>query len=169
MTSAMLQPPGPTSVGLLETYFDANPKAASDIQTIASPLAGLSSRCKMTLSLPQVLGPCSRRRAPRGSRPALCPWWYADGVISGAQHAIPARPARRGRNHAGHQRLQIGRRSSSSFVFGRRHGPCRASSGASMTSHVDTASVSVSSGSSSFSVRNMKKNTTQPIAASIAS
>ena len=52
----MQQPPGPASVSSLETYFDANPKAASDIQTIASPLAGLSSRCKMAISLPQVLG-----------------------------------------------------------------------------------------------------------------
>ena len=44
MTSVMQQPAGPASVSSLETYFDANPKAASDIQTIASPLAGLSSR-----------------------------------------------------------------------------------------------------------------------------
>jgi hemophore len=55
MTSVIQQPAGPQSVNSLKTYFDANPKAASDIQTIASPLAGLSSRCQMPINLPQVL------------------------------------------------------------------------------------------------------------------
>src|SRR6204780_2241425 len=39
MTAVLQQPAGPQSVTSLETYFDANPKAASDMQTIASPLA----------------------------------------------------------------------------------------------------------------------------------
>jgi hemophore len=86
MTSAMLQPPGPTSVSLLESYFDANPKAASDIQTIASPLAGLSSRCKMTISLPQVLG---FMQSPQGATPGSVPGGMPSGVISGAQHVVP--------------------------------------------------------------------------------
>ncbi len=86
MTSAMLQPPGPASVSSLETYFDANPKAASDIQTIASPLAGLSTRCKMAISLPQVLGMMqSGQGAVAGGGPGGMP----SGVISGAQNAIP--------------------------------------------------------------------------------
>ena len=90
MTSAMLQPSGPTSVSLLESYFDANPKAASDIQTIASPLAGLSSRCKMSLSLPQVLGFMqSPQGATPGSTPGTVPGGMPTGVISGAQHTVP--------------------------------------------------------------------------------
>src|SRR5271169_1669160 len=56
MTSVMQEPAGPQSVTSLETYFTANPKAASDLQTIASPLAGLSSRCQIPISLPQVFG-----------------------------------------------------------------------------------------------------------------
>jgi heme-binding protein len=55
MTFVMQQPTGPQAVSYLKSYFDANPKAASDIQTIASPLAGLSSRCQMPINLPQVL------------------------------------------------------------------------------------------------------------------
>jgi hemophore len=82
MTSAMQQQGGPASVSSLETYFDANPKAASDIQTIASPLAGLSSRCKMQISLPQVLG---FMQSPQGAMPG--------GVISGVQNATPGGPA----------------------------------------------------------------------------
>jgi hemophore len=86
MTSAMQQQAGPTSVSSLETYFDANPKAASDIQTIASPLAGLSSRCKMTISLPQVLGFV---QSAQGAMPGGVPGGMPGGVISGAQTAIP--------------------------------------------------------------------------------
>jgi heme-binding protein len=56
MTTALQQPAGPDSVNSLKGYFDANPKAASDMQTIAMPLAGLSARCKLPISLPQVLG-----------------------------------------------------------------------------------------------------------------
>jgi hemophore len=86
MTSAMLQPGGPASVSSLEAYFDANPKAASDIQTIASPLAGLSSRCKMPISLPQVLG---FMQSPQGAMPGGVPGGMPTGVISGVHHPIP--------------------------------------------------------------------------------
>jgi hemophore len=86
MTSAMQQQAGPTSVSSLETYFDANPKAASDIQTIASPLAGLSSRCKLTLSLPQVLG---FMQSAQGAMQGGVPGGMPGGVISGVQNATP--------------------------------------------------------------------------------
>jgi len=56
MTTVLQQPAGPDSVNSMKSYFDANPKAAGDLQTIAMPLAGLSSRCKLPISLPQVLG-----------------------------------------------------------------------------------------------------------------
>ena len=86
MTSVMQQPAGPTSVSSLETYFDANPKAASDMQTIASPLAGLSSRCKMAISLPQVLG---FMQSAQGAMPGGVPGGMPGGVISGVQNALP--------------------------------------------------------------------------------
>src|SRR6202042_2187604 len=86
MTSVMQQPAGPASVSSLETYFDANPKAASDMQTIASPLAGLSSRCKMAISLPQVLG---FMQSAQGATPGGVPGGMPGGVISGVQNAIP--------------------------------------------------------------------------------
>ena len=94
MTSAMLQPAGPTSVSSLETYFDANPKAASDLQTIASPLAGLSSRCKLPISLPQVLGFMQSAQGAMpggvpGGMPGGVPGGMPGGVISGVQNPIP--------------------------------------------------------------------------------
>jgi heme-binding protein len=88
MTSVMQQPAGPNSVTSLKSYFDANPKAASDLQTIASPLAGLSSRCKMPISLPQVLGFMqSAQGAIPGGVPGGLPG--AAQVVSGTQNAIP--------------------------------------------------------------------------------
>jgi hemophore len=86
MTSVMQQPAGSTSVTSLRTYFDANPKAASDLQTIASPLAGLSSRCKMPIGLPQVLG---FMQSTQGAIPGGVAGGMPGGVISGAQNAIP--------------------------------------------------------------------------------
>jgi heme-binding protein len=89
MTSVMQQPAGPTSVTSLKSYFEANPKAASDLQTIASPLAGLSSRCKMPISLPQVLGFMqSAQGAIPGGVPGGLPG--AAQAVSGAQSSLPA-------------------------------------------------------------------------------
>jgi heme-binding protein len=88
MTSVMQQPAGPGSVTSLKSFFDANPKAASDLQTIASPLAGLSQRCKMPISLPQVLG---FMQNAQGAIPGGIPGGPlgAAQAVSGAQNAIP--------------------------------------------------------------------------------
>jgi heme-binding protein len=88
MTSVMQQPAGPNSVNSLKSYFDANPKAASDLQTIASPLGGLSQRCKMPISLPQVLG---FMQSAQGAIPGGIPGGAlgAAQAVSGAQNAIP--------------------------------------------------------------------------------
>ncbi len=88
MTSVLQQPAGPQSVNSLKSYFDANPKAASDLQTIASPLAGLSSRCQMPISLPQVLG---FMQAAQGGLPGGLPGGGAAAqAVAGAQGARPA-------------------------------------------------------------------------------
>jgi len=84
MTSVMQQQAGANSVTSLKSYFEANPKAASDLQTIASPLAGLSSRCKMPISLPQVLG---FMQSAQGGVPGGLPG--AAQAVSGAQNPVP--------------------------------------------------------------------------------
>jgi hemophore len=86
MTSVMQQPAGPASATSLKSFFDANPKAAGDLQTIASPLAGLSNRCKMPISLPQVLG---FMPSAQGAVPGGLPGGMPSGVISGVQNGIP--------------------------------------------------------------------------------
>jgi hemophore len=56
LTAISQQPPGPQSLATLKTYFDANPQAAQDMQALQQPLMNLSSRCKLPLTLPQVMG-----------------------------------------------------------------------------------------------------------------
>jgi heme-binding protein len=86
MTTVLQQPAGPDSVNSLKAYFDANPKAASDMQTIAMPLAGLSTRCKLPISLPQVLG---FMQSAQGGLPGGLPGAAAQ-ALNGAQGALPA-------------------------------------------------------------------------------
>jgi hemophore len=84
MTTVLQQPAGPDSVNSLKGYFDANPRAASDMQTIAMPLAGLSTRCKLPISLPQVLG---LMQSAQGGLPGGLPGAAAQAV-NGAQGAL---------------------------------------------------------------------------------
>jgi hemophore len=89
MTTVMQQPAGPQSVDSLKGYLTANPKAASDLQTIAQPLAGLSTQCKLPISLPQVLG---FMQGAQGALPGGLPGGLPNAAaqaISGAQGAVP--------------------------------------------------------------------------------
>ena len=90
MTAALQQPSSPQSFDSLGIYLAANPKAASDLQTIALPLSGLSNRCQTPqISLPQVLGFVPNLQS---SRPATVPGG-ASQAVSGSQNAAPSSPA----------------------------------------------------------------------------
>jgi hemophore len=56
LTTISQQPAGPQSLVALKSYFDGNPQAATDLQAIQQPLTGLSAKCKLPITLPQVLG-----------------------------------------------------------------------------------------------------------------
>lgn len=56
LTTISRQQGGTQSIAALKTYFDANPQAAKDIQQLQQPLANLGTRCKLPVSLPQLLG-----------------------------------------------------------------------------------------------------------------
>jgi heme-binding protein len=88
MTTVLQQPAGSQSVDSLKGYFTANPKAASDLQTIAQPLTGLSTQCKLPISLPQVLG---FMQGAQGALPGGLPGGLPNAAaqaISGAQGAV---------------------------------------------------------------------------------
>jgi hemophore len=91
MTTVLQQPAGPQSVNSLKTYFDANPKAASDLQTIAQPLTGLSAKCKLPISIPQALGfmQAAQGGLP-GGPPGGLPGGAAAQAITGARGAVPS-------------------------------------------------------------------------------
>ncbi|CAN5413340.1 N/A [soil metagenome] len=56
LTTISQQQAGPQSLAALKTYFDANPQAGSDLQAIQQPLTTLSAKCKLPITLPQLLG-----------------------------------------------------------------------------------------------------------------
>ena len=56
ITRISQQQQGPESIAALKSYFDANPRAASDLQRLQQPLITLSSTCKLPVTLPQVFG-----------------------------------------------------------------------------------------------------------------
>jgi hemophore len=56
LTTISEQQPGPQSLGALRNYFDANPQAGKDMARLQQPLVNLSGRCKLPLTLPQLMG-----------------------------------------------------------------------------------------------------------------
>ena len=70
MTSMMQQQAGPQSLNGLKSYFDANPKVASDMTSIAQPLTNLSLQCKLPISVPQAMGMMQQAQGAAGALPA---------------------------------------------------------------------------------------------------
>jgi hemophore len=56
LTTIVRQQPGPQSLGAVKNYFDANPQAGKDMAQLQQPLTTLSSRCRLPLTLPALLG-----------------------------------------------------------------------------------------------------------------
>src|ERR1700722_20411812 len=56
MTAMLQQQAGPQSVTSLKSYFEANPKVAVEMGSIALPLNNLSTQCKLPISIPQAMG-----------------------------------------------------------------------------------------------------------------
>ncbi|BCO38213.1 hemophore [Mycobacterium heckeshornense] len=89
MTTILQQPAGPQSVTSLKSYFEANPKVASDLQTISQPLTGLGAKCKLPITIPQVLG------LMQGAQNGLPGGLPGAGVqpVAGMPGGAPAAPA----------------------------------------------------------------------------
>ncbi len=56
LTTISQQQGGPQSLGALKNYFDANPQVGKDMQQLQQPLVSLSGRCKLPLTIPQLMG-----------------------------------------------------------------------------------------------------------------
>jgi heme-binding protein len=73
MTTMLQQQAGPQSLTGLKSYFEANPKVAGDMTSIASPLTSLSTQCKLPISIPQAMGMLQQAQGAAGGLPGGVP------------------------------------------------------------------------------------------------
>jgi heme-binding protein len=71
MTTMLQQQAGPQSLTSLKSYFEANPKVAGDMTSIAQPLTNLSMQCKLPITIPQAMGLAQQAQGATGGLPAL--------------------------------------------------------------------------------------------------
>jgi hemophore len=73
LTTISQQQAGPQSLGAVKNYFDANPQVAKDMQQLQQPLVTLSTRCKLPISLPQLMGVMQAAQQQGGALPGSLP------------------------------------------------------------------------------------------------
>src|SRR5437588_652999 len=86
MTTMLQQQAGPQSLTGLKSYFEANPKVAGDMTSIAQPLTNLSTQCKLPISIPQAMGMMQQAQGAAGGLPGGLPGLPGGG---GAPAAAP--------------------------------------------------------------------------------
>jgi hemophore len=94
LTTVSQQQGGPQSLGALKTYFDANPQVAKDMQALQQPLVNLSGRCKLPITIPQVLGLMQTAQQQGGALPGGLPGALQTAQTVGVPGAAsPASPS----------------------------------------------------------------------------
>jgi heme-binding protein len=91
LTTISQQQGGPQSLVALKTYFDANPQASKDMQQLQQPLVNLSTKCRLPLTLPQLMGLMQNAQGalpggtlPGGTLPGTTPGTTLPGSLPGA-------------------------------------------------------------------------------------
>lgn len=95
LTTISQQQQGPQSLATLKSYLDANPQVGKDLQGLQQPLVNLSARCRLPLTLPQVMGLLQNAQAQQsplagalpGGLPAASP---AAQSVGGSGPLLPA-------------------------------------------------------------------------------
>ncbi len=94
LTTISQQQAGPQSLGAVKTYFDANPQVAKDMQQLQQPLVNLSTRCKLPVSLPQLMGLMQAAQQQDGALPGGLPGALQTAQTMGAAGAaLPSSPS----------------------------------------------------------------------------
>ena len=94
LTTISQQQAGPQSLGAVKTYFDANPQVAKDMQQLQQPLVSLSTRCKLPVSLPQLMGLMQAAQQQGGALPGGLPGAPQTAQTMGVPGAaLPASPS----------------------------------------------------------------------------
>lgn len=73
MTTILQQQAGPQSFTGLKSYFEANPKVAGDMTSIAQPLTNISMQCKLPITIPQAMGMMQQAQGAAGGLPGGLP------------------------------------------------------------------------------------------------
>jgi heme-binding protein len=98
MTTLLQQQAGPQSLTSMKSYFEANPKVAGDMTTIAQPLTNLSTQCKLPITIPQAMGLMQQAQGATGGLPGL-PGNAAGALpLGGTSPAGPGGPLPAGTN-----------------------------------------------------------------------
>jgi hemophore len=86
LTTISQQQGGPQSLVALKTYFDANPQASKDMEQLQQPLVNLSTKCRLPLTLPQLMGLMQNAQGalPGGTLPGTTPGTSLPGSLPGA-------------------------------------------------------------------------------------
>jgi heme-binding protein len=93
LTTISQQQAGPQSLGAVKNYFDANPQVAKDVQQLQQPLVTLSARCKLPISLPQLMGlmqAAQQQGALPGSLPGALQTAQTMGVPTAGVPGLPS-------------------------------------------------------------------------------
>ena len=69
LTTISQQQAGPQSLVALKAYFDANPQASKDMTQLQQPLVNLSTKCRLPLTLPQLMGLMQGAQSQAGALP----------------------------------------------------------------------------------------------------
>jgi len=94
LTTISQQQAGPQSLGAVKTYFDANPQVAKDMQQLQQPLVNLSTRCKLPVSLPQLMGLMQAAQQQGGALTGSLPGALQTAqTLGGPGAALPASPS----------------------------------------------------------------------------
>ena len=99
LTTISQQQAGPQSLGALKTYFDANPQVGKDMRQLQQPLANLSGRCKLPMTLPQLMGLMQAAQSGRRSAGGL-PGGFPPRRRSASRRRAPRSRRRRRRRRA---------------------------------------------------------------------
>jgi hemophore len=91
LTTISQQQAGVGSLGAIKNYFDTNPQVAKDMQQLQQPLVSLSARCKLPVSLPQLMGLMQAAQQQGGaSLPGALQTAQAGGVPSAGLPGSPS-------------------------------------------------------------------------------
>jgi heme-binding protein len=94
LTTISQQQAGPQSLAAVKSYFDANPQVGKDMQQLQQPLVGLSTRCKLPISLPQLMGLMQAAQQQGGALPGSLPGGLQTAQTIGVPGAaLPASPS----------------------------------------------------------------------------